>query len=298
MENLDEKNVRPPKRPVPVLPIIAGVMAVAFLSVLVIFLTNRNNTKTIHTSSVASNVSAASAAAGTSTSSAYHISSIHTNSGINSAASSQFESVSSLTSPVAGSPNDNLPTGATVAGSYKDALFFGDSLTQGLKLYEVIPDVQVFGTDNLSLTKATALAKGADTDSASIKYAVKQAGCKRVYIMLGINDLSYISKDAFINNYKEILSAVKTSGVTVYAQSLLPVSRNFEAKNTGITIQKIQEYNAALKTLCGQLGVKYADIYTAVADSEGYLPAEETSDGLHPSGNLYKKWASALDKVQ
>lgn len=50
---------------------------------------------------------------------------------------------------------------------------------------------------------------------------------KRVYIMLGINDLGWPSMETFTGNYSKLIDAVRSSqpNATIYVQSILPVSK-------------------------------------------------------------------------
>ena len=51
----------------------------------------------------------------------------------------------------------------------------------------------------------------------------------------------------------------------------------------------IRQYNELIKGLATEKGVTYLDIYSAVADKDGNLPAGSASDGVHFGKDYYEK---------
>ena len=64
-----------------------------------------------------------------------------------------------------------------------------------------------------------------------------------------------------------------------------------EGKDRGKIAAEIDEYNHVKKEECEKLGVRFYDITGISRTSD---PALIASDGLHPSGKMYKMW---VDKI-
>lgn len=64
-----------------------------------------------------------------------------------------------------------------------------------------------------------------------------------------------------------------------------------EGKDRGKISAEIDEYNRVKKEECGKLGIKYYDITEISRIRDQSMIA---SDGLHPSGKMYKMW---VDKI-
>lgn len=76
----------------------------------------------------------------------------------------------------------------------------------------------------------------------------------------------------------------------IYLQSLLPVSRAKDAGSTVFTKERVLLFNEAIKKLAEDKNAVYVDIYSAFADEDGFLPENETWDGVHLNSNQYKIW--------
>lgn len=194
-------------------------------------------------------------------------------------------------SPTAGSNSAN-----TDNSFFQDAVFIGDSRTEGLGLSGL-------------MGKATFYAyKGLMVDTAFTKQVINEGGQKltvidalrrhkfgKVYIMLGLNELGWASEDVFIKRYGKLVDEIKKiePSSKIYVQSILPVSK--EKSDKGIyTNERIRLYNRLIKEMCAQKGVKYLDVYHAVVDSSGALPADAAADGVHLKMEYCKKWANYL----
>ncbi len=184
--------------------------------------------------------------------------------------------------------------GERVEDSYfADAVFIGDSLTDGLKLY-----AEAGGTflSNTGIS-VTGVMSALSANGVSIAEQIKTTKGGKFYIMLGLNDSISSEEEipAFIKNYGALIDAIKESNPKspVYIQSLFPVSREREKKGD-IKNSVIYKMNDALLKLAKEKNVYFLKVYEAVADDEGYLKEEITTDGVHLKPDNYKDWYNYL----
>jgi len=70
----------------------------------------------------------------------------------------------------------------------------------------------------------------------------------------------------------------------IYLLSVPPVTQALSERedNVSFTRENVIAFNQTLKTLAGEQGVRYLDIFSLLADSQGYLPEDAaTYDGIH-----------------
>lgn len=193
---------------------------------------------------------------------------------------------------------------ATVKHKYT-YLAIGDSYTIGEMVTENerFP-VQLsarFNSDSTDIAEPLIIAKtGWTTDE--LLAAIKEKNVKDTFsivtLLIGVNN-QYRGRDS--ENYraelKQLLDiAVKYTGgkkENVFVLSIPDwgVTPFAEGKDRGKIAAEIDEYNRVKKEECEKLGVKYYDITGISRINEPELIA---SDGLHPSGKMYKMW---VDKI-
>lgn len=185
-----------------------------------------------------------------------------------------------------------------VADSYFDnAAFIGDSRTQGLQLYTGLPNATFYATQGLMVdtffSKKFVKAGGGKI---TIPDAMKNQTFKKVYIMLGVNELGWAYEKVFIQKYGEVVDKVKElqPDAKIYVQSILPVTK---AKSDGDAIYnntKISRYNELIEQMCREKGVTYLHVADAVGLDNGALPAGSATDGVHLNREYCYKWLDYL----
>ena len=185
-----------------------------------------------------------------------------------------------------------------VADSYfDDAAFIGDSRTQGLQLYTGLPNATFYATQGLMVdtffSKKFVKAGGGKI---TIPDAMKNQTFKKVYIMLGVNELGWAYEKVFIQKYGEVVDKVKElqPDAKIYDQSILPVTK---AKSDGDAIYnntKISRYNELIEQMCREKGVTYLHVADAVGLDNGALPAGSATDGVHLNREYCYKWLDYL----
>lgn len=191
-----------------------------------------------------------------------------------------------------------VPLSAPVDNSYfDDAVFIGDSRTEGL-------------ITNTGLTGTTAYTyKGLMVDTAftkpvirrgenkvSVMDALKTTAFSKVYIMFGVNETGWPYNDVFIEQYGKIIDAVReiNPDAVIYVQEIIPVTNQISATHSYIRNGKIAEFNRLLRQMSQEKQVYFIDTASAVAASDGSLPADAAFDGIHLKRDYCKKWLDYL----
>lgn len=183
----------------------------------------------------------------------------------------------------------------TVDESYfSDALFIGNSLTDGLCLYDPMGSAKHF-----SAASATIFGILDMTDEfygyRGLRALLQGETFGKIYIKLGINECGY-DTDAFINQYQSVLNEIRSAqpDAIIYIQAILYVTQKHEASNPVFATSGIMEKNERLKQLAEENGCYYLDLTEAYNDGTNHMPADWTGDGCHPKASCYKYWHQYL----
>ncbi len=195
---------------------------------------------------------------------------------------------------------------------FDDAVFVGDSVS--LKLNYYVSDQRSYGDclgkakflTSGSLGSAMAL-EAVSSESLHPTYqgqklrledTISNIGAKKVFIMLGMNDIAVYGIEGSLDNYEELVADIleKSPDAVIYAQSCTPMAVGCE--RSVLNNKNIVKYNNALKQRCAENGWRYMDIYSVVVDENGYLRADYCSDpddmGIHFTDAGCKAWVDYL----
>jgi len=205
-----------------------------------------------------------------------------------------------------------LPESGSVDASYfNDAVFIGDSVSLKLSYYEAAVDK--LGTAQFltsgSLGSGNALWKVSD-DSVHPTYegtkmlleeSVPLTGAKKMYIMLGMNDIALYGIDGAVTNMVTLIQNIQAAapGITVYVQSMTPITNTSDLlSESGHNPQNIHRYNETLAATCQSKGWKFVNVAEVMYDENGYLRREYCSDpddmGIHFTEAGCEAWISYL----
>jgi lysophospholipase L1-like esterase len=216
------------------------------------------------------------------------------------APASQADGLSSAVSDETAEPSNRLPQTPEEDDSYfNDAVFVGDSITTGIKLYDVMANAAVLASTGVNLdTIFTKKAVELSGEPLTVMEALDRGNYAKIYIMLGANGAAYLSCRQILSRYEEILDHIIANHPTslVYVQSILPVHEQKYFSRYGVSMSNavIDDINAALRDLTAQKGVYYVDVASAFKDAQGGMPDDQTPDGIHINTAGYAKWFSYL----
>lgn len=181
---------------------------------------------------------------------------------------------------------------------FSDAAFMGNSLMDGFRLFSGLTTCDYYAATSMTVVGATTKACiTLDNGSqGTLVQGLSQQPYGKIYILLGINEIGY-DVDTFIDYYGQMLDAIIAAqpDCDIYIMSLTPVSATKSSGSDTFNMTRINEYNTALHQLAADKSCYYMDLVSALAGSDGYLPASETTDGVHFSAKIYKTW---LDYVK
>lgn len=132
---------------------------------------------------------------------------------------------------------------------------------------------------------------GDNADGLSVRLGeIICASPKSVFIMIGTNDLwiNYSVKEvgANINGIADSLAEALPK-TEVYLQTIMPLGNNHDKAD------RLQEINQELRSFNNRK-YKLIDTFESMANEDGYLNSNLTTDGVHLTSAGYEKWAEFL----
>ncbi len=191
-----------------------------------------------------------------------------------------------------------VPKGDWVKSEYfDDAMFVGDSITYGMKVYNTMTNATVIAHTGINpqtiLNKAVIQEEG---DTLTILEAMSKHDPGKIYIMLGANGVAFLEEEDMMGFYGEFIDAVAEQhpDALIYVQSILPVTAE-KSQDERYSNDRIDQYNISLMNLCKEKGVYYLNVAEAFKDEQGNLPTEASpKDGMHFGSTYYMKWFDYL----
>lgn len=182
----------------------------------------------------------------------------------------------------------------------KYCAFIGDSLTVGLSAYGFIPEEHTFAKEGITLKSINSLQLPTDNGYLSPAQAVASWKPKEVFILLGINGVSWIDNNEAISEYVTLINNIRqyNPSIQINIISVLPVSYSTETIDTvangRILNSEIDTFNNMLQSMANQLGCHYVNANASMKNQNGYLSDEITFDGLHLTMSGYEKLIDIL----
>lgn len=179
-----------------------------------------------------------------------------------------------------------VPEREAVDPSYfSDAVFVGDSRSEGFYLYGVKRGKNLSSSGLSVFTFPNKKSFTVNGSRCTALEALSAKGYTKVYLGFGVNELGYINANAFYQAYCETIDAVRACQpyAVVYAQTMAPVNEERVAAAGGkkhLNNERVQLYNDLIRKAAQEKCIPLLDIYSALA-VDGSLPADATRDGVH-----------------
>ena len=195
-----------------------------------------------------------------------------------------------------------VPENGRVSDDYfRDALFIGDSLSQGFALYAPTRDVAtVCAYKSTSPNQVLQNFVGQRPDGSRIEMwdDIKVQSPSNIYVLYGTNALISQSDEAFLKYYSDLLDKLRErfAGVPIYVQRITPTAAEQGVKQPPLENGHIRLINNAIAKLAVSKGLYYLDAQEALADADGNLRGDYvgTYDGIHMNPTGYAAWADYI----
>ena len=195
-----------------------------------------------------------------------------------------------------------LPASAPVEKSwFAQASFVGDSLTQGMQLYDTgLPNAHFCAYKGVGPNAVVnnTTCRRADGEKEVPMEALASQQPRALYILLGTNVLTADSDyTSFLTYYRLMLDMISQAlpNTKIYVQSITPVRPEVRKKSPGLYKERLCEINDALSAIALEKGCTFLNLWEALADENGDLIEEYAQpDGYHllPAG--YDAWVDYL----
>ena len=195
-----------------------------------------------------------------------------------------------------------LPYCDYVDNSYfNDAVFVGDSVSLKLRYYVSNGSL---GSANMSFCVGNFGSTNALRSNiiSNIWDQIAATGRKRVYIMLGMNDLNAVGVDGAVSNMRTLCYKIQNAFAArngynplIYIQSMTPITQNKNGTNGRILNNaNIAIYNQRLSSMAASNGWYFVDVASVMYNDAGFLKDEYCGDpngmGLHFSSSGCAQW--------
>lgn len=172
--------------------------------------------------------------------------------------------------------------GRSIKERFSGAVVLGDSVAEGFEEYDILNASSVAAEIGVHLD---------ELDGQITK--VKELSPSILFLYLGMNDVTATNGDVdrFISEYKSVLTRLREEvpDAHIFVNSIFPVQE--KALEEEPLLEKIPEYNDALKELCDSETVAFID-NTGLVSEQDY-----EQDGIHFKAEFYPVWAEHMAEV-
>ena len=187
-------------------------------------------------------------------------------------------------------------TTAPAKGDYSyfdNCAFVGNSRVLDCKNYGLVDNVYAV----VGLNVDTVFTKSVSGSNVPVIDELNGKHFEKIYLMFGDNECGWPNTDEFIRRYAKVVDAVheRVPEAEIYLQSILPISKKASDKNNyGCNNTTINNLNKKIEKLAADKGIHYIAPAEAMRGSDGALPPEAASDGIHLKKKYCEIWLNYL----
>lgn len=193
------------------------------------------------------------------------------------------------------------PVYMTVEDDYfSDAVFIGDSRTMGMYEYGGLEEIAAFyASTGLTIYKifdSAIVEVPGQRQKITIEEALGQNQFKKIYLMIGINEMGTGTVETFVAKYQEVVEHLLElqPEAIIYIQGILKVTTERSNQGDYITNEGIVARNEELSQLADNVRIFYLDANPMICDSTGGLEPSYTFDGVHLKAKYVEIWKDYL----
>ncbi len=183
---------------------------------------------------------------------------------------------------------------------FDDALFIGDSRTQGLLEYGGIEERATFYC-RTSLTVYDLFAKEKafireEGEDLTLTQALERHSFGKIYLMVGINEMGTGTPESFFEEYARAVYRIRQlqPQAIVFVEGIMRVAGEKNASDPIFNNTNINIRNVEIATLEDKKDIFYIDVNEAVCDENGNLHGDWTFDQIHLKAKYYQVWKEFL----
>ena len=198
---------------------------------------------------------------------------------------------------------------------FDDAVFIGDSVSLKLERYTTqqrSANPNFFGKAQFLTAGSMGSGNALEAPSSesihplyngqkmSLADSVKACGAKKVYIMLGMNDMAIYGVDGAVENMQTLIEGIleKTPDAKIYVESATPLVASKNIADHKLNNTNLNAYNQKLSALCQEKGWYFVNVWSTVDDGTGNLKVSYCSDpddmGIHFTDAGCEAWIDYL----
>lgn len=195
-------------------------------------------------------------------------------------------------------PPEPVSPFTTVDATYfDDALFIGDSHTDGFKDYAGLSNASYLCHNGLTVWSAAekAVFETATGGRQTLAEALGNRQYGKIYLMLGINELGTGTAETWAAQYAVLLDEVRAlqPDAIIFLQAIFHTTQE-KSDATFFKNETIDARNAELQKLADGSSVFYIDCNPVFDDENGVLRADYSGDGVHVKAAYYVLWRDYL----
>lgn len=181
---------------------------------------------------------------------------------------------------------------------FADAVFIGDSRMEGFRNQSGITQGQFLTGVGMNVSNIfTQQYIHMYNEQITVYQALINTNYKKVYVMLGTNDLGEPDFNEFKENYRTCLREMKKllpEGVIMYVINVAYVEEAKVEDPTYVNNQNIDTVNEKILELCEEEGYHYLNVNEVLSNGNHSLIEGATSDGVHMYADYCKIWLDYL----
>lgn len=183
---------------------------------------------------------------------------------------------------------------------FDDALFIGDSRTVGLMEYGGFGEnVTFYSKTSLNIYDLFERNKAfiqEDGETLTLEQALSAHQFRKVYLMIGINELGTGTPKTFLAAYADAVNKIRElqPDALIFVQGIMRVGAQKNESDPIFNNENINVRNAEIETLADNRTIFYLDINEVVCDENGNLYEDWTFDQIHLKAKYYQVWKDYL----
>ena len=197
-----------------------------------------------------------------------------------------------------------MENGKVDVSYFDDAIFLGDSLADGFKVYNRSLDLSKSTAKYLtqkSTTPRTFLQPGVRVDAGDgpvdVWAVIEQVQPGKMYLTLGTNALMAMTPEDFIATYYQLIDKIRrtTPDTQIYVTTITPVTAWKSQSEPRLSFERIYRSNQLIAKMCVDKNLALINLYEVLKNSSGYLREDiAAKDGYHLSPTGYRQWLEYL----